>query len=454
MKAYIIKLTFEDVEPVVWRRVVLPADATFHRLHETIQHVTNFQSELEPYHSFGVEIGEWFVTNNEVLQSEKHVKQPSRIKIDPYLERDGSFIYDYDFGDNWRIKVELEETVDDYYFGFPTLLEGEGTAPPEDAGGPFGYKEFLKVYHDPTHPEFLQTVAWAEKQRYVPLDIDYINDSLKYVKYKKTEWSKIDHKNYVIISDQYRRSDFIDLDDIPNKELICQYAIACVHLYGLIDYSKFLEIYNGQNEPALSRKELMAILKDPHYAMQMEEADVFIHDQAFIHHAIELFDDYANFYVETLGKPFYVPEKEELLRYVDDFYIERTPEQDKLARMLAKDFFGGSTLMVHEEIEELVTYLQASQSDFQLTVQQFLQRFEFKDMKQLNEYVRVITAIANTTRIWENRGHTPKELAEMEKHYLIPLPNQSVTTAGTGKVGRNEKCPCGSGKKYKKCCGK
>jgi len=23
-----------------------------------------------------------------------------------------------------------------------------------------------------------------------------------------------------------------------------------------------------------------------------------------------------------------------------------------------------------------------------------------------------------------------------------------------GKVGRNEPCPCGSGKKYKKCCGK
>jgi uncharacterized protein YecA (UPF0149 family) len=23
-----------------------------------------------------------------------------------------------------------------------------------------------------------------------------------------------------------------------------------------------------------------------------------------------------------------------------------------------------------------------------------------------------------------------------------------------GKVGRNDPCPCGSGKKYKKCCGK
>ena len=26
--------------------------------------------------------------------------------------------------------------------------------------------------------------------------------------------------------------------------------------------------------------------------------------------------------------------------------------------------------------------------------------------------------------------------------------------AGTIRVGRNEPCPCGSGKKYKKCCGK
>jgi hypothetical protein len=30
-----------------------------------------------------------------------------------------------------------------------------------------------------------------------------------------------------------------------------------------------------------------------------------------------------------------------------------------------------------------------------------------------------------------------------------PLP----TASGDGKVGRNDPCPCGSGKKYKKCCG-
>ncbi|WP_174800289.1 SEC-C metal-binding domain-containing protein, partial [Methylosinus sporium] len=27
------------------------------------------------------------------------------------------------------------------------------------------------------------------------------------------------------------------------------------------------------------------------------------------------------------------------------------------------------------------------------------------------------------------------------------------TSTSFGKVGRNDPCPCGSGKKYKKCCG-
>ena len=64
--------------------------------------------------------------------------------------------------------------------------------------------------------------------------------------------------------------------------------------------------------------------------------------------------------------------------------------------------------------------------DFQEVVKEFLGRFEIKDMKQLNEYVQAITMIANTTRIWENRGHTPDELFQMEKHHLKPLPPNST----------------------------
>ena len=63
----------------------------------------------------------------------------------------------------------------------------------------------------------------------------------------------------------------VDIDELANKNLIIQYAMACANLYGLIEYPKFLEIYNAQNEPSVSSSELQALLADPHYAKQLEK---------------------------------------------------------------------------------------------------------------------------------------------------------------------------------------
>ena len=459
MKAYKLTLTFEDIEPPVWRSVVLPAGATFNRLHETIQHVTNFQSEMEPYHYFAVDIDDLFITNNDSILEEYKgkrflnnlVKQSNRIKLDDYLEKNEQFIYNYDFGDDWRIRVELDEIVEDYYFGYPTLLDGQGMAPPEDVGGPPGFEEFLKVYYDSTHPDYLSMFSWAESQKFLPLDIASVNESLKYVKYKKTEWENVDHLNYNVISDKYRGSDVIDIDAISNKDLIIQYAIACGNLYGLIDYPKFLEIYNTQNQTSLTNKELMVILKESSYSKRLHQGFVYFNNRELIHQAMEYEQNIDDFRFGVRGKPYYIPAKTELLRYVDDVYYEKTIHQRNLASMLKKDFFPNNTQVIKDEIDELIGQLE-NDNNFQEVVKVFLARFEFKDMKQVNEYMQVLMKIANTTRLWENRGHTPDELFQMEAPNLKPLTPLQVIDGG--KVGRNDPCTCGSGKKYKKCCGK
>ena len=41
----------------------------------------------------------------------------------------------------------------------------------------------------------------------------------------------------------------------------------------------------------------------------------------------------------------------------------------------------------------------------------------------------------------------PEDISDLEK---MLNPSKPVTSQ---KVGRNDPCPCGSGKKYKKCCG-
>ena len=47
-----------------------------------------------------------------------------------------------------------------------------------------------------------------------------------------------------------------------------------------------------------------------------------------------------------------------------------------------------------------------------------------------------------------------KTLAAQKKKAHTPLVSASQGPLVVGdKVGRNDPCPCGSGKKYKKCCG-
>jgi hypothetical protein len=47
----------------------------------------------------------------------------------------------------------------------------------------------------------------------------------------------------------------------------------------------------------------------------------------------------------------------------------------------------------------------------------------------------------------------PEEVSEQDRQFLIPMevPPTPLQRA-RGKVKRNDNCPCGSGKKFKKCC--
>lgn len=134
------------------------------------------------------------------------VRQPQTIKIDPYLEKYGELNYLYDYGDDWFFTIKLEDIVDDYYFGYPTLLDGAEATPPEDVGGIPGYEHFKEAYEDEAHPEHEEMRNWVGELGYRPYDPTHINRTLKSAAhYKKTEWDKINHENYIVIEDKYMK---------------------------------------------------------------------------------------------------------------------------------------------------------------------------------------------------------------------------------------------------------
>ncbi len=71
----------------------------------------------------------------------------------------------------------------------------------------------------------------------------------------------------------------------------------------------------------------------------------------------------------------------------------------------------------------------------------------------INEIIALMSECYNSTPTVLNRGAAPQELFNPSNNNITRTVNKQKTFVNTNKIGRNDPCPCGSGKKYKKCCG-
>ena len=154
---------------------------------------------------------------------------------------------------------------------------------------------------------------------------------------------------------------------------------------------------------------------------------------------------------------YYFPRKKEIL-YAGSNQLEKLNSvQRKFKKMLIKNF----SLFEPKADDILWEMMLDIKNDFSSMsiLQDFASRYEFKNDKQTDEFVSQLNDLHNNTRMWILKGHTPEELFEEEKKHLQPLPKKNKggsvgeqTVIKGEQVGRNDPCPCGSGKKYKKCC--
>jgi hypothetical protein len=236
-------------------------------------------------------------------------------------------------------------------------------------------------------------------------------------------------------------------------EQIKEYIIALTSLYGIVPIDKVVEIYNMQNEEQISFGDV-----ESYYYEDLSKHYVYSHKNHFVHETIMEFDDFKPMLRKKADKPYYVPNQEELLKYSDPNYYEKPKKYHDLYKYSRKHFFAGD-----DEKAELLceNIMWKCRDDFNIQkVFDLFNIFEvnFKDEKQVNEVMQMVTELANNVRLWENNGHTPNEIFEkFEKPNLRPLPDEPFEFDAAemkigNKVGRNDPCPCGSGKKYKKCC--
>lgn len=230
--------------------------------------------------------------------------------------------------------------------------------------------------------------------------------------------------------------------------------MAFINLYGVFRKDMLVEIFNSQNDEEISLEEFEMIF-NKHL---MRQQPFYEYDEYVINH---YFDDENLIEMEillekTTDLPYYIPDSKNILKYADGSYLETTPQMKAL-----KDFIIDNMRVNEELAGYLVDDIEVVCS-LEDTMQDIVYEFErrgifFESMEQLNSLIPFVEDMYRNVRIWPNGGHTYAEIYKMTGRPAPKMCNEPVEVminnkAIMQKVGRNDLCPCGSGKKYKKCC--
>ena len=326
-------------------------------------------------------------------------------------------------------------------------------------------------------------------------------------------------EQYIELPEEYTRRELnaryreIPLKDTTSR-LLRKYFNAMANLYGIIPLHKAKEIIFSLSPKLVTEEEFLSFAEiarhecEDYYILGDNELYSDVRhtkplDREIISAVLmaESIDCVIEIKRNQQGKPYYVPDKNHLLEYVDPCYCEDTPEMRKLRAFLKGncDMSDEREAVVFEELLRGARLAAIQLAD----VLEYLDNLgiRLKSQRDVERFTALYNAFHNTTRMPCNRGYTPDEMMRVMppkegfkslslgpniKKYLqtgemdiedfrkqiltMDLPSEAMrfdllkqladikpSASQPGKqkkVGRNDPCPCGSGKKYKRCCGK
>lgn len=208
---------------------------------------------------------------------------------------------------------------------------------------------------------------------------------------------------------------------------------AALHLYGIVSFEQLIHLFKKYYDEEVTSNEIIRFLEESPYDISIDEdnAQIVIDDMNYAQYEM----------VKKLqgDRPYYEPEFGKFIKFSNPNYIDESSNHRKLKEWIEKNVKVPRSK--HESI--YISLLQLiMRGEKQDEIVQYLMSLdvEFSNVHDQRDFFDNIAGIVENTRHFKFRGHKESEL-------------KTKTIVKEVKVGRNDPCPCGSGKKYKKCCG-
>ncbi len=257
---------------------------------------------------------------------------------------------------------------------------------------------------------------------------------------------KNDEKQVRPSESEDKRTPKAAIRDRTEREMeIIRYGKALANIYGICTLVQLKEVWDLNHGRGIAPSEVSAAIQ------KAGDEDGFYMDRGRIVNNV-LEDQTACEQIEekyAAGDIYYYPSQDVIDAYENSMRMEDSPEytylRSFLLRKSSEDQISNMMGELHQmalrdaSANELLEYLKA-------------QGVDFADLDDLNQFFSLYTGWFYHLRIWVCRGYMPCELkVEKMQQRNFKLP-PDVAADKRVKIGRNDACPCGSGKKYKNCC--
>lgn len=257
---------------------------------------------------------------------------------------------------------------------------------------------------------------------------------------------------YIVLPDELRKeaeellNNEAQVAAIIRKRNLWRAVKALVNIYGICEKEQFCRVWEENYGEEVAAEELEVFFQEVSSETELFE----VKQDVLLIKGMPGDDAYKTIWKMVKDQPYYMPSKEELERYENESvdiasepyikleaYVKKKLEEPNAAGYML--FQLGMCSAVDAGPESAVAVANGA-------------GVEFEHILDVNTFSQLYCDLANSSPSWILRGFTPNALGCAQMFQSTEVP--PGTKLKTKKIGRNDPCPCGSGKKYKKCCGK
>lgn len=230
---------------------------------------------------------------------------------------------------------------------------------------------------------------------------------------------------------------------------VIKYAAALANIYGVYPASQLKEVWDFNHQRGIAPKDIVSAIE--------KSGDVdgfYVNDGYIINVSLKNVEDYIEV-LTCLSRAdiYFYPAEEVIEEFADGPAYKVAPEYYMLRSYFERKL--GSEEKAEELLKELFLLAVRDTAVEEVAANIKSRGIVIEDGEDADRFTYLYICWCYELRGWSCKGYKPSELREEKLARLNIKKAVDDTGADVKKIrltGRNDECPCGSGKKFKKCC--